>query len=61
MYITVQKASEPIIPLGRSLCGLIASSAAVETASKPTYAKKTKEAPARTPTVFPSGNVENHP
>jgi len=36
MYITVQIASEKIIPLGRSLCGLIASSAAVETASKPT-------------------------
>jgi len=36
----VQIASEPMIPMGMSRCGFLASCAAVETASNPIYAKK---------------------
>src|SRR4051812_46895934 len=37
------------MPIGMSRWGLIASCAAVETASKPIYAKKTTAAPRKTP------------
>ena len=37
------------MPIGMSRCGFRASCAAVETASKPMYAKKTRPAPRRTP------------
>src|SRR5262245_59848235 len=45
MYSTVEMASEPRIPIGMSFCGFFASWAAVETASKPIYAKKITAAP----------------
>src|SRR5215472_8596480 len=45
MYRTVQITSDPRMPNGRSFCGFFASCAAVETASKPIYAKKTTLAP----------------
>ena len=45
----VQTISEPMIPMGMSRFGLRASSAVVETASKPMYAKKTIAAPVITP------------
>src|SRR3546814_20749712 len=51
MYSTVQIASEPRMPIGRSRCGLRVSSAAVETASKPRYAKKIVAAPVMNPTT----------
>ena len=35
--------------MGRSRCGFLVSCAAVETASKPMYAKKTADAPRRMP------------
>ena len=35
MYRTVQMMSDKIMPRGRSFCGFLTSSAAVETASKP--------------------------
>ena len=54
MYRTVQTASEAMMPIGRSRCGLRASSAAVETASKPIYAKKISDAPFITP-LKPNG------
>ena len=38
-----------MIPIGMSRFGLIDSSAAVDTASKPMYAKKTKKAPKSVP------------
>ena len=38
-----------MIPRGRSRPGFLVSSAAVETASKPMYAKKMSEAPLRMP------------
>ncbi len=38
-----------MIPIGRSRCGLTASSAVVETASNPTYARKTIAAAVATP------------
>src|SRR4051812_3857027 len=41
MYSTVQMTSEPRMPMGMSLRGSFASWPAVETASKPMYAKKT--------------------
>ncbi len=41
--------SEAMMPIGRSRCGFLASSAVVETASKPIYAKKTTAAAAMTP------------
>src|ERR1700687_527034 len=49
IYRTVQMARETSIPLGISLLGLIASWAAVLTASKPIKAKNPPPAPARTP------------
>ena len=48
-YSSVQTASEPRMPTGRSFCGLRVSCAAVETASKPMKAKKMTPAPASTP------------
>src|SRR3546814_3341547 len=51
MYSTVQVASEPRMPIGRSRCGLRVSSATVETASKPRYAKKIVAAPVMMPTT----------
>ena len=41
----MQIASEPIIPIGMSFWGFRHSSAAVETASNPMYAKKISAAP----------------
>jgi hypothetical protein len=41
----VQIASPPRMPIGRLRCGFFVSSAAVEMASKPMYAKKTMAAP----------------
>ena len=44
-----RRPSEPRMPMGMSRCGLRVSCAAVETASKPMYAKKTMVAPWSTP------------
>src|SRR5262249_33821655 len=49
MYKIVQTMSDPKIPTGISFCGFFASCAAVETASKPIYAKKTTLAPRNIP------------
>ncbi len=49
MYSTVQSASDPSMPIGRSRCGFFASCAAVETASNPMYAKNITAAPRSTP------------
>lgn len=46
--------SDPMIPIGRSRPGFRTSSAAVDTASNPMYAKKTIAAPVTTP-VHPNG------
>ena len=43
--------SDPMMPIGRSRCGFLHSCAAVETASKPMYAKKTVAAPCKIPDV----------
>ena len=40
---------DPIKPIGNVFCGFIASSAAVETASNPIYAKKMRAAPLTVP------------
>ena len=40
MYSSVQMKSDPRMPSGKSRAGSLTSSAAVETASKPMYAKK---------------------
>src|ERR671911_31303 len=48
-YKTVQIASEPRMPRGRSRCGFFASSAVVATTSKPMNAKNTSDAPAMMP------------
>ena len=39
----------PKIPIGKSLCGFLVSSAAVEIASNPIYAKKIIKAPINIP------------
>src|SRR5215831_11140072 len=49
MYKMVQTASDPKIPVGMSFCGFLASCAAVDTASKPIYAKNTTLAPRKMP------------
>jgi len=49
MYSTVHNASDARMPNGRSRCGFFASCAAVETASKPMYAKNMTAAPRSTP------------
>src|SRR6267143_887309 len=49
MYSTVQMSSEPMIPIGMSFCGFLASCAAVLTASNPIYAKNTIAPPVNTP------------
>src|SRR6266849_2560246 len=49
IYRTVQMRSEPMIPIGMSFCGFLASCAAVLTASKPIYAKNTIAPPVNTP------------
>ena len=49
MYRIVQTTSDPRIPIGISRCGFFASCAAVDTASKPIYAKKIDAAPAAMP------------
>src|SRR5262249_61463805 len=48
-YRIVQTASDPRMPRGMSRCGLRASCADVDTASKPMYAKNTTAAPRKTP------------
>ena len=48
-YSAVQIASDPRMPIGRSFLGFLASSAVVATTSKPMKAKKTIDAPAKTP------------
>ena len=53
----VQTASEPMIPMGMSRCGLRASWAAVETASNPMNAKNTTAAARITPLMPNSPNV----
>jgi len=45
----VQINSEPRMPIGISVCGCLASWAAVDTASKPMKAKNTTEAPRMMP------------
>ena len=45
----VEMISEPMIPIGKSREGLRVSSATVDTASNPMYAKKTMAAPDCTP------------
>src|SRR6478672_12654249 len=45
----VHTISEAIRPIGMLRCGFLVSSAAVETASKPTYAKKIEAAAPRIP------------
>ena len=47
----------PSIPKGKSFCGLRASCAATDTASKPMYAKKMTPAPAKMPLKPNSPNV----
>ena len=49
MYKIVHKTSVPIIAIGKSLCGFLVSSAAVEIASNPMYAKKITNAPVKMP------------
>src|SRR3972149_4167142 len=49
MYSTVQINSEPIMPIGMSFCGFLASWGGVHPASKPRYAKNTMPAPVMTP------------
>ena len=49
IYKTVQITNEYIIPLGKSRCGFLHSSAVVEMASKPINAKNTADTPANTP------------
>src|SRR5579871_928879 len=49
MYSTVQTASDPRMPIGMSRAGFFASCAAVDTASKPMYAKNITPAPRSTP------------
>src|SRR5882672_4282793 len=49
MYNRVQMSSDPMMPIGMSRCGFLASCAAVLTASNPMYAKKTIAAPVKTP------------
>ncbi len=53
-YRTVTMPSESMIARGRSFFGSLASSPAVEAASKPMYEKKRVEAPAAMP-LMPSG------
>src|SRR5918995_7394870 len=48
-YRTVEISTVPSRPIGTVRCGLRDSPAAVETASKPTYAKNTTPAPRITP------------
>ena len=48
-YNSVQSSNVPIIAIGKSLCGFLVSSAAVDIASKPIYAKKITNAPIKTP------------
>jgi hypothetical protein len=48
-YSNVQMIRLAIIPIGRSRCGFLVSSAVVETASNPMKAKKTMAAPLMTP------------
>ncbi len=48
-YSTVQIASEPMMPRGRSRCGFFASSAVVATTSNPMNAKNTSDAPETRP------------
>jgi len=45
------------MPMGMSRCGCLASCAAVDTASKPMYAKKMTPAPRNTPLQPNSRNV----
>ena len=45
-----RSSSDPMMPIGTSRCGFLASSAWVETASNPMYAKKMMAAPAIIPT-----------
>ena len=47
--MTVQMMSEPMMPIGMSRFGFLHSSAHVETASKPMYAKKMIAAPVEMP------------
>ena len=47
--MTVQIRSDPMMPIGRSLDGFLHSSAAVDIASNPIYAKKIRLAPTQTP------------
>src|SRR6267378_1568340 len=49
MYSTVQISNDPMMPIGISFCGFLASCAAVLTASNPMYAKNTIAAPVNTP------------
>src|SRR5258708_4335556 len=48
-YRMEEISSAPRMPIGRSRCGLRASSAVVEAVSKPTYEKKMMAAPCSTP------------
>src|SRR5215213_10992965 len=49
IYSTVQAISDPMMAMGMSRCGFLASCAAVVTESNPMYAKNTIAAPATTP------------
>ena len=53
-YSAVTMTSESMIARGRSRCGFLASSPAVEAASKPMYEKKSVAPAALTP-AMPSG------
>ena len=48
-YSTVQMIREPMMPIGRSRCGFLVSSAVVATTSNPMNAKNTSAAPAKIP------------
>jgi hypothetical protein len=48
MYNAIHTKRLPIMPIGKSRCGFLDSSAELATASNPTYAKKTTVAPVKT-------------
>src|ERR687889_1491357 len=49
IYNSVQATNDPMMAIGMSFCGFLASWAAVVTESNPMYAKNTMAAPATTP------------
>src|SRR5215510_11335543 len=60
-YRNVQMTSDAMIPIGRSRRGFLASSAVVDTASKPMYAKKATAAAAIMPDQPYGANGDQFP